>query len=85
MFDETAQVSLVLTDHIESLDAEPVKRGCTIQKYRMLPDNFFQYVPDFRTHTFHHSFRAFDVMCMTGIDQFFHYERFEKFKSHFLR
>ena len=78
--------SLALYQHrLESLDSQSVKRRRTVEHYRMLFDDAFQYVPDFRSYFFHHSLGALDVVSIALLNQLFHYERLEQLESHFLR
>ena len=72
-------------DRLKRLDTEAVKRRRTIEEHRMLANDFFENIPDFRTLFLDELFRHLDSCRHTlefkfGIDK-----GFEQLQRHFLR
>ena len=57
----------------------------TVEHYRVLFDDTFQYIPYFRSYLFDHPLGALDVVSITLLHQLFHDERLEQFQGHLLR
>ncbi len=55
---------------------------CAVQHYRVILDNLFQEVPDFRAGAFCHALCAFNVVGIALYDKRVHNERLEQFKGH---
>ena len=69
---------------LESLDAEAVKRRCTVEQYRVFGDDLFENIPDHRACAFDHALGALDVLRMVEVNQSLHHERFEQLEGHLL-
>ena len=67
---------------LEGLNAETMERGCAVEQHRMLFDDLFEHVPNFRTHALDHTLRALDVVRERAIDELLHHERLEEFERH---
>ena len=85
--DQWVQLDRLAFDQLrlKRLDAETVKCRCAVQQNRVLANNFFQNVPDFRLFFFHQLLCRFDRTGQAfgveaGID-----ERFEQLERHLLR
>ncbi|MNO59111.1 hypothetical protein D3C76_496910 [compost metagenome] len=72
-------------DRFKCLDPQSVKGRCAVQQNRMLLNNVFKHIPDFRAYTFNFTFCTLDVMGEALVNEFFHYERLEQFERHFFR
>ena len=70
---------------LESLNRKSVKRGSAVQKHGVLFDDLFQNVPNGRFCALDSALCALDIVALTAFNELFHYERFEKLDSHFLR
>ena len=79
-----AKCSAFNKDRFKCLNAETVKRRCTVQQYRVLFDDKFQSIPDFGTLFIHHFLGTLDVVGNAVLNQFLHYERTEQLNGHFL-
>src|SRR5579885_3339203 len=70
--------SAALNQHsLEGLNAETVQRWSAVQQHRMVLDDLFQNVPDFRLDTLDEAFRALDIVREVLLDQLAHDERLE--------
>ena len=58
--------------------------GRTVQQDRMFLNNLIQYVPNFGTHLFYHTFCTLDVMGHAVFHQTLHDERLEQLQCHLL-
>ena len=67
---------------LERLNAEAMERRRAVEQHRMLVDDFFEHVPNFRTHAFDHALRALDVVRLPAIDELLHHERLEELERH---
>ena len=74
---------LTLDQHrLEGLNAQTMERRCAVEQHRMLLDDLFENVPDFRTHAFDHALRALDVVREPAVDELLHHERLEELERH---
>ncbi len=69
----------------ESLNAQAVQRRRAIQKHGMLPDHFFQNIPNDRFLTFHHLARLFDCGGVSLLLELVVDEWLEQLQRHLLR
>src|SRR5271169_5859331 len=72
-------------DRLESLDPEPVQRGCSVQENGVLPDHVLEEVPDLGSLLLHHLLGGLDggnepLLLELAVD-----ERLEELESHLLR
>ena len=72
-------------DRLEGLDAEAVKRRRAVQHDRVLANDFFENIPDFRAFTLHQPLRSFDGRRLAAQLQLGENERLEQLKRHLLR
>src|SRR5437588_1979941 len=70
---------------LKRLDTETVKRWSTVQKHRMVFDDFFQNVPNHRVLPLDHLFRGFDSRAVTALLEPVVDERLEQLERHLLR
>ena len=69
---------------LESLDTKSVKSRCTVKKYWVLANNFFENVPYNCLTAFNHALSALDVLSHLRFNKSLHNERLEEFKRHHL-
>ena len=70
---------------LKSLNAQTVKSRCAVEQYRMILNNSFQDIPDFRFDFFNHTLGSADIMCNALLDQLLHYKGLEQLQRHLLR
>ena len=77
---------LTLDQHgLECLDAETVKRRCTVQEHWVLLDDIVEDIPHLRLATLDHTLGRLDVLGYVGVDELLHHEWLEQFERHQLR
>ena len=69
----------------ESLNSETVKGRRAVKKNGSVLDNRFESVPDGSFGSFDHFLRGFYILDYSEFGKSLHYERLEKFESHFFR
>ena len=72
-------------DRLERLDAQAMQRRRAVQQHRMLADNLFQDIPDFRPLLLHHLLRGLDRRGHAVEFELLVDERLEQLERHFLR
>ncbi|CAB4679735.1 unannotated protein [freshwater metagenome] len=74
---------LALNEHrLECLDAQAVKRWCTVEHYWVFLDDVFEDIPHLRATTLDHALGALDVLRQLEVDETLHHERLEQFECH---
>src|SRR4029078_5901353 len=77
---------LAFDEHwLESLDAQAMQRRRAVQQDRMLADDFFEDVPDFRTFTLDQALRGLDGRRVATDLQLLEDEGLEELERHLLR
>ena len=77
---------LALDQHrLERLDAETVKRRCTVEEHRVLLDDLAEDVPHLGAAPLDHPLGGLDVLSQVEIDQALHDEGLEQLEGHDLR
>ena len=69
-------------DWFESLNAQSVERGSTVEQYRAFLNDFFENFPDLRSIAFDKALGAFDIGSIIVCDQSGNDERPVQFKRH---
>src|SRR5450756_1498102 len=75
---------------LESLDAEAVQRGGTVEQDRVLGDDLFEDIPDMAVafavsaRPLDHPLGTLDVLGVVEVDQPLHHERLEELQGHLL-
>src|SRR5262249_49927686 len=72
-------------NRLERLNAEPMKRRCAVQKHRMVADDLFQDLVDFRRLALHDLLGALDRLGDALLDELVDDERLEELERHQLR
>ena len=70
---------------LKRLNAKAVQCRGTVQENRVLSDNLFKNIPDFRSFTFNEALRRLDRCCLSTQLQLGKDERLKEFKRHLLR
>ena len=72
-------------DRLECLDTETVKRGGTVEHYRMILDNVLKCVPYLVVSALDKLSCALYISDSLFVNESLQYERLEELESHFLR
>ncbi len=75
----------IYQDRIKGLNTETVKRRCTVEKHRVLPDHIIEDGPDCIGLFFNKALRLLDIVDNAILDQLLHDKGLVEFKGHFRR
>ena len=64
------------------LNAEPVQRGCTVEKNGMILDNIFENIPNLGLHALDHALCGLDIVGIAKLIELFHDKGLEQLQCH---
>lgn len=64
------------------LNAEPVQRGCTVEKNGVVLDNIFEHIPNLGLHALNHALCGLDIVGIAKLIELFHDKGLEQLQCH---